>query len=306
MKIVIAGGTGFIGKALVSRFRDQGHEIILLSRGEQSKADSVLRFCPWDARTLGAWAGEFEAADAVINLAGAPIAEKLWTKKQKEIILGSRIQATHAIVQAIAQCERKPKVLINASAIGYYGDVPEGDVTETCPKGSGFLADVCDRWEKEAQGAEKFGVRTVLLRTGMVLGKEGGVLSRMVPLFEFFAGGPLGSGRQWVSWIHREDMVGILFFALENNALSGPMNATAPHPLAMRDFCRALGKILNRPSWLPVPGFVLKLALGEMSEMLLGGQRAIPQKLLGHHYAFRFSDLPEALMDILSKKSRQA
>ena len=302
MKIVIAGGTGFIGKTLVSRLKSQGHEIILLSRGDQPSADSAVRFCQWDARTLGAWADELEVADAVINLAGAAIAEKLWTKKQKEIILDSRIHATQAIIRAIEKSTRKPKVLINASAVGYYGNAPEGDITEKSPKGRGFLADVCDRWEKEARGAEKYGVRTVLLRTGMVLGREGGVLSRMIPPFQFFAGGPLESGRQWVSWIHREDVVGILLFALENNAVSGPVNATAPNPLVMRDFCRALGKVLNRPSWFQVPGFVLKLMFGEMSEMLLGGQKVIPQKLLGHHYSFRFPDLPAALIDILSKK----
>lgn len=255
MKIVIAGGTGFIGKALVSKLKSQRHEIILLSRGDQPSTDSAIRFCQWNARTLGAWADELEAADAVINLTGAAIAEKRWTKKQKEIILGSRIHATRAIVQAIEKSGCKPKVLINASAIGYYGDVPEGDITETDPKGKGFLADTCAQWEKEALIAEKLGIRVVLLRTGIVLGKEGGVLSKMLTPFQFFAGGPLGSGRQWVSWIHRADVVGIILFALENNAILGPINTTAPNPLVMRDFCFELGKILNRPSWAPLPAF---------------------------------------------------
>lgn len=302
MKIVIAGGTGFIGKLLVSRLKIRGHEIILLSRSVQPSTDSALRCCPWDARTLGAWADELEAADAVINLAGAALAGKRWGRRQKEVILGSRIQATRAIVQAIEKSECKPKVLINASAVGYYGDVPEGDVTETSPKGKGFLAETCDQWEKEARVAEKSGVRTVLLRTGIVLGKGGGALSKMIPLFQFFAGGPLGSGRQWVPWIHQEDVVGALLFALENNAISGPVNTTAPNPLIMSDFCHELGKVLNRPSWVQVPAFVLKLVLGEMSEMLLGGQKAMPQKLLEHHYSFRFSDLYAVLMDVLNKK----
>ncbi len=302
MKIVIAGGTGFIGKTLVSRLKSQGHEIILLSRGDQPSVDSNIRFCQWDGRTVGAWANELEAGDAVINLAGAAIAEKLWTQKQKEILLDSRVHATRAIIHAIEKLTRKPKVLINASAIGYYGNVPDGDITEISPKGRGFLADVCDRWEKEARGAEKFGVRTVLLRTGIVLGKEGGALARMIPAFQFFVGGPFGSGKQWVSWIHREDVVGILLFALENHAISGPINATAPNPLTLRDFCCALGKVLNRPSWLPISSSFLKIMLGEMSEMLLGGQKAIPLKLLGHHFSFRFPDLPAALIDILKKR----
>jgi uncharacterized protein (TIGR01777 family) len=276
--------------------------MILLSREEQPSTDSAIRFCRWDARTLGAWTEELEASGAVINLAGAAIADKRWGEKQKEILRDSRIHATRAIVQAIERAKNKPKVLINASALGYYGDVPEGDVTETSPKGRGFLAELCDQWEKEARVAEKSGVRTVLLRTGIVLGKGGGALSKMIPPFQFFTGGPLGSGRQWVSWIHREDVVGTILFALENDAISGPVNVTAPNPRTMRDFCRDVGKVLNRPSWLPVPAFVLKLMLGEMSEVLLGGQRAIPQKLLAHHYSFRFSDLSAALMDILNTK----
>ena len=192
--------------------------------------------------------------------------------------------------------------MINASAIGYYGNVPEGDITEISPKGRGFLADTCDQWEQEARAVEKWGVRTVLLRNGIVLGEGGGVLSKMIPPFQFFAGGPLGSGGQWVSWIHREDVVGAILFALGKNEISGPVNTTAPNPVRMRDFCREIGKVLKRPSWVSVPPFALKLMLGEMSEMLLDGQKAIPQKLLAHHYAFKFPNLQAALLNILNQQ----
>ena len=303
MKIMVAGGTGFIGKALVSQLKNIGHEIILLSRSDRSSTDNALRCRKWDGRTLGEWADELKTTDAVINLVGAPIAEKRWSKKQKEIIVDSRVQATRVIVQAIEKSEPKPKILINASAIGYYGNVPEGDITEISPKGRGFLADTCSMWEKEAEVVEKFGVRTVLLRNGIVLGEGGGVLSKMIPPFQFFVGGPLGSGRQWVSWIHREDAAGVILFALGKNEISGPVNTTAPNPVRMRDFCRAIGKVLNRPSWISVPAFALKLMLGEMSEMLLGGQKAIPQKLLAHHYAFKFPNLQVALRNILNEQA---
>ncbi len=303
MKIIIAGGTGFIGSALVSQLRNKGHEIILLSRGDRTGPDNLLHYLKWDGRTLGPWADEMERADAVINLAGEPIVNKRWTPEQKRMIVNSRIDATRALVGAIEKAKRKPRVLINASAVGYYGNVPEGDVTEAHPMGEGFLAGTCCQWEKESVVAEKMDVRTVLLRFGIVLEKDGGVLRKMIPLFKIFAGGHLGSGRQWFPWIHRDDVVGIILFALDNGAISGPINATAPNPVTMRDFCQELGKVLQRPSWVPVPGFALKLVLGEMSDVLLGGQKAIPQKLLNNNYSFKFSKLEDALRSSLVKNN---
>ena len=301
MKIMIAGGTGFIGGDLVAQLRSKGHELFLLSRSEKKSADSNIHYLPWDGKSSGSWGSQMSAMDAVINLAGEPIAGKRWSAAQKDKILQSRILGTRAIIEAISKSNPKPKLLINASAVGYYGNVPEGDVSETHTKGKGFLADTCEAWENEALRAQAVGLRTVLLRTGIVLERGGGALSKMLPPFQFFAGGPLGSGRQWFPWIHREDVVRILLFALENEAISGAVNTTAPNPVTMREFCRDLGKVMHRPSWAPVPGLALKILLGEMSEMLLGGQKALPEKLLKHQFIFKFPNLEGALADILVK-----
>lgn len=301
MKIMIAGGTGFIGGDLVAQLRSKGHELFLLSRSEKKSADSNIHYLPWDGKSSGSWGSQMSAMDAVINLAGEPIAGKRWSAAQKDKILQSRILGTRAIIEAISKSNPKPKLLINASAVGYYGNVPEGDVNETHAKGKGFLADTCEAWENEALRAQAVGLRTVLLRTGIVLERGGGALSKMLPPFQFFAGGPLGSGRQWFPWIHRQDVVRILLFALENEAISGAVNTTAPNPVTMREFCRDLGKVMHRPSWAPVPALALKILLGEMSEMLLGGQKALPEKLLKHQFIFKFPNLEGALADILVK-----
>ncbi len=298
---MIAGGTGFIGGDLVAQLRSKGHELFLLSRSEKKSADSNIHYLPWDGKSSGSWGSQMSAMDAVINLAGEPIAGKRWSAAQKDKILQSRILGTRAIIEAISKSNPKPKLLINASAVGYYGNVPEGDVNETHAKGKGFLADTCEAWENEALRAQAVGLRTVLLRTGIVLERGGGALSKMLPPFQFFAGGPLGSGRQWFPWIHRQDVVRILLFALENEAISGAVNTTAPNPVTMREFCRDLGKVMHRPSWAPVPALALKILLGEMSEMLLGGQKALPEKLLKHQFIFKFPNLEGALADILVK-----
>jgi uncharacterized protein (TIGR01777 family) len=299
VKIIVAGGTGFIGSALVRELIRKGHELVLLSRTLRKNEGQGPRYLEWDGKSLGPWAEEIETADALINLSGEPVAAKRWSASRKEVILQSRVLPTRVLVDAMSGAVRKPKVLINASAAGFYGDVPDGDIFETSPKGSGFLAETCGQWEKEALRAEALGVRTVLLRTGIVIGKNGGALSKMVPPFLFFAGGPLGSGRQWVPWIHRQDLVNIIFFALENGAISGPVNAASPCPVTMRDLCGALGEVLQRPSWLPVPSFVLRMMLGEMSGMLLGGQKAVPKALLDHHFVFQFPDVRAALREVL-------
>lgn len=304
MHIVVSGGTGFIGKPLLSKLEAENYHTILLTRHPHTSKSKLIKNImleKWDAESDGPWSSTIDGAQAVINLTGESIAAKRWTPEQKEKLISSRIKSTRALVQAIAKAEKKPPVFINASAVGYYGNVPEGDVSETAPKGNGFLADICNQWEEEALKASAFGVRVVLLRIGIVLEKGGGALDKMIPPFKMFAGGPLGSGKQWFPWIHRDDILGAIIFALKNQSLSGPINLTAPNPVRMNQFCSALGKTMRRPSWAPVPAFALKLLLGEMSEMLLGGQKAIPQKLLQSGYAFKHPDLRPALESIIKK-----
>ncbi len=301
MKIVLAGTTGFIGKPLVERLLKSGHTLFILTRDPARLPRSTspkLHALQWDGERQGNWARFMDGADAVINLAGEPIAAKRWTAGQKEKILRSRINTTRAITQAVCSAQQKPKVLVNASAVGYYGAVEAGDVTEEAPRGQGFLAEVCEAWEREAARVMQAGVRLVLLRTGVVLEKGGGALAKMEFPFRVFAGGPLGSGRQWFPWIHCDDELGLIEYALDQEKVSGPLNATAPLPVTMEEFCKALGRVLHRPSWAPVPAFVLKLLLGEMSELLLTGQKAVPQKALEKGYRFKYPDVEGALKAI--------
>jgi uncharacterized protein (TIGR01777 family) len=237
----------------------------------------------------------------VVNLVGEPVAPARWTEEKKERILSSRVKSTRAFVDSMRSIAPRPKVLISASAIGYYG--PHGDeyVTEDTPPASDFLADVCIQWEAEAMKAEEMGVRVVLIRIGGVLESDGGALPAMAIPFRFFVGGPIGQGKQWFSWIHRDDVVGMIHHALENKAVSGPLNATAPNPVTNREFSTALGRALHRPSCFTVPGFVVKLTLGELGSVMLTGQRVIPGKALKAGYRFKFSDVNDALKAIYSK-----
>ena len=238
-------------------------------------------------------------ADAVVNLTGESIGARRWSAKRKQEILSSRVETTRTIVEAIGRTSKKPSTLLNASAVGYYGIVENGEVTENHPPGNDFLADVCVRWEEEARKAERFGVRVVLPRTGVVLAKDGGALRRMTLPFKLFAGGPLGSGNQWFPWIHIEDEIGAMNHILQHPTISGPVNLAAPQPITMRQFCSALGKAMHRPSWAPVPTFVLKIILGEMAEALvLGSQKAVSQKLLDSGYRFKYSSIDDALAQI--------
>ena len=301
MKIVIAGATGFIGKALVKDLLSEGHSLLSLSRKAGHSRDARLQTELWDGRTQGAWAGHLDGADAVINLAGEGIGDKRWSPERKKRLLSSRLDATNALVQAIGNCSRRPKVLVNASAVGFYGNVPNGEVTEAHLKGNGFLSDVCAAWEKEAAKAELLGLRVVLLRFGVVIGEGGGALQKFIPPFRFFAGGPLGSGHQYFPWVHRDDAVGAIVYTLNNDRLSGPINVTAPEGLTMAQFCRALGKAMHRPSWAPVPGLALKILLGEMSDMILTGQRALPKRLQEAGYRFQYPQAAQALEALFQK-----
>lgn len=296
MKIAIAGGTGFIGSALCTRLLERGHSLIMLTRSNSRTSHAPnQKWVTWDPPSPGAWEKVIDGSDGVINLAGEPIVGKRWTEAQKEKIRTSRVGTTRALVTSIAKAGEKPEWLINGSAVGYYG--PRGDeaITEESGPGSDFLSRTCTEWEVEAKKAEDHGLRVVWLRTGIVLGANGGALAKMVPPFKLFAGGPLGSGKQWMPWIHLEDEVGLIEFLMENPDAHGPINATAPNPVTMKEFCKTLGKVLHRPSWAPVPAFALRILLGEMANMLLTGQRALPAEAQRLGYTFRYPTLPEAL-----------
>jgi uncharacterized protein len=296
MKLVIAGASGFIGSALVQRLSQRSDSLKLLSRKPRSPARTADReWLVWDPGVSGDWEKSLDGADGVINLAGEGIANKRWTDGQKELIRSSRIDSTRALVRAIAKTKEKPKFLINASAVGYYG--PRGDetLTEDSAPGKDFLARLCVAWEEEAKKAQDHGVRVALLRTGIVLAKGKGALAKMVTPFKFFVGGRLGSGKQWMSWIHIEDEIGLMLSLLENAAAQGSFNATAPNPVTMEEFCKVLGKVLNRPSWAPVPASALTLLLGEMADMVLGGQRALPKAAEKLGYNFKYPTITKAL-----------
>lgn len=299
---MIAGGSGLIGRKLISCLLQSHYEVTLISRTPE-KADKYftgVQVKYWDAKNLEALTDILDGADAVINLAGESIGAKRWSIFQKERILSSRIASTHAIIGAIKQSKRKPSVLLNASAAGYYGNVPEGEVTEAGLQGKGFLADVCALWEAEALKVQEADVRVVLLRTGIVLANTGGALQNILLPFRFFLGGPLGSGRQWFPWIHLQDEASAILFAMEKEHITGSLNLAAPESVRMSEFCRSLGKILHRPSWMHVPEWILKLVLGEMAEpLLLHGQKMIPQKLIDAGFKFQFPKLEDALKDLL-------
>ena len=302
MNIAILGGTGFIGTQLVQTLALANHHITLLSRNPASAQNPRIPSVEarlWDP--AGNLSQVLEGTDAVINLAGESIGSNRWSKPQKERILSSRVSTTQAIVRAIGHTRRKPTVLLNASGVGYYGHVASGDVTEDSPRGNDFLSGVCARWEEEARSAEQFGVRVVLLRSGLVLAKNGGSLPKLMLPFRLFAGGPLGTGQQWFPWIHLEDEVGAIVFCLMHPEVSGPANLVAPHSVTMSQFCTSLGKAMRRPSWLRVPSVVLKVAIGEMAEgLVLVGQKAILKKLAANGFDFKYQDVDAALGAILN------
>jgi uncharacterized protein (TIGR01777 family) len=305
MNILVVGGRGFIGSALCSRLRDGGHKVTVTTR-RKTISDNEITWSPPELIAPEI----LSRFDGVVNLAGESIVS-YWTKDKKERILSSRTDTTRSIVVSMANADSRPKVLVSASAIGYYGPHDYEPVTEDTQAASDFLADVCVKWEAEAYKAEALGVRVVTVRIGGVLDADGGALPQMVTPFKFFLGGPIGSGKQWFSWIHRDDVVGMMQHAIENDSVSGPINATAPHPVPInataphpvtnREFSDALGKVLNRPSCLAVPGFVVKLTLGELGAILLTGQKVIPEKALATGYKFKYSDVTEALRAIFNK-----
>jgi uncharacterized protein (TIGR01777 family) len=295
-KIIVAGGTGLLGSALVGALQDDRHMVVVLTR--HPTRDNELRWSP-EHDDLS-WTTALDGAHAVINLAGASIAGGRWTTARKAAIHNSRMQATGALVRAIKAAPQPLPIFISSSAVGYYGSRGDEPITETTPAGSDFLAHVCRDWEAAANDLSATS-RVVLLRSGVVLARHGGALPQMALPFKLFAGGPAGSGRQFVSWIHLHDWVAMVKWALATQNIAGPLNVTAPAPVTNEDFSRTLGRVLRRPSWLKAPSFALRLVLGEMADaLLLGGQRVLPEVARQHGFAFRHPTIESALREIYS------
>lgn len=292
MRVSVVGATGLIGGRLAAALLARGDLVVAVSRSGASGVAGAEEV-RWDPAEGPPPPGVTEGADAVVNLAGAPIGGRRWTADRKREIRESRTIPTRMLVDALA-AEGAPRVLVNGSAVGYYGPT-EDEVDESSPPGSDFLADTCVAWEREALRARDHGVRVVLVRTGIVLSAEGGALPRMALPVKLFAGGPIGGGRQWIPWIHIDDEVGLILRALDDDGLSGPLNATAPEPVRQRELARAIAAALGRPAMLPTPAVVLRLAMGEMATLALDGQRAVPRAALARGHAFAHTDVGEAL-----------
>lgn len=297
MKILLTGGTGFIGKELCNRLLQQGHKLTVLSR----KPDQVSTLCGASVKAIK-HLDDIDTQthfDAIINLAGAGIVDARWSSKRKQILLDSRIKTTAQLISYIATAPIKPKILVSGSAIGYYGNQGDTELDENASARDDFAHRLCAKWESTAKQAQDHGVRVCLLRTGLVIGNDGGFLSRMLPPFKLGLGGRLGNGKQWMSWIHRNDIISIIELLLNTTTLAGAFNATAPNPVTNMNFSRCLAKVLKRPALLPVPELILKLLLGEMSELLLGGQRVLPIRVQQENFKFEFSTLEAALQDVV-------
>lgn len=301
-KIIITGATGLIGKKLSIRLTDEGNQVVVFTRDKQ-RAASVLpnmaNYVEWDPMNISAWVNNIDDVDAIINLAGENLFERRWNDEHKKKIEQSRLIITRALVNAIHHVENKPEVFISASAIGYYGFTGEAEVTEESKPGDDFLANVTQKWELEAADVESLGVRRVNLRIGMVLDKNEGALAKMLPAFRFFVGGPLGSGNQWFSWIHIDDLVELFLFTLNNERMKGVYNATAPNPVRMKEFAKLTGKVLHRPSIFPVPETVLRIILGEGAQYITNGSKVLPKRALAEGFNFNYGTIEKALEDLL-------
>jgi uncharacterized protein (TIGR01777 family) len=295
MKILVTGGTGFVGQSLCPQLAAAGHDVVILTRQSaprlpQGRVSAVTRLGDLDASEFG----------AVVNLAGAPIGDARWTDERKRLLLDSRVDTTVRLVEWMARAERRPAVLVSASAVGYYGDQGDQPITEDTPPTPGFTHDLCAAWEREANEAAAIGVRVCVMRIGVVLDKDGGALAKMLPAFRMGAGGRLGSGRHWFPWIHRADVVAVCQWLIDNGQARGAYNVSAPNPVTNADFTRALGRALGRPTVLPMPEAALKLLFGEMSELLLVSDRMLPKRLLDAGFRFRYPELDAALAAIFS------
>jgi uncharacterized protein (TIGR01777 family) len=303
MRMVIAGGTGLIGRTLAQSLMEAGHEVIVLSR-QPEKASGLLPGVAverWDGTTAKGWGLLIEGADAVVNLAGENIAAGRWTAGRKRRIRESRLNAGRAIVEAIEAAKRRPQVLIQASGVGYYGDCGDQLLTEASEAGKDFLAQLAVEWEAGTAGVERLGVRRAVIRTGVVLSSEGGALPCMLLPFRFFVGGRMGGGKQWFPWIHISDEVNAIRFLIDREEAIGVFNLTAPNPVSNADFIRIMGRQLGRPSAVPIPAILLRIVFGEMADVLLFSERAVPQRLEDADYVFQFADIASALRDLLPR-----
>jgi uncharacterized protein (TIGR01777 family) len=299
MKIFMTGGTGFVGTYLAKRFISEGHEVTILTQalsGTELKMTGISYFMG-NPTIKGKWQEAVREHDAIINLAGASVFSR-WTPEQKKILLSSRIETTRNLVESLPDSARNT-TFFSTSAVGYYGFREDEELIETSPFGDDFLARLAYDWEKEAQKAEAKGVRVIITRFGIVLGKNGGALGQMIPLFKYFLGGPLGNGRQWFSWMHMHDLTEAFIFLFNHKDISGAVNLCSPNPVRNKDLAKAIGNVLHRPSFMPAPGFMIKLILGEFGSVLLNGQRVIPRRLLDGGFKFRYPDIEEALKNII-------
>jgi len=300
MKILITGGTGFVGTQLTSRLVKDGHEVTILTRSLKGAKGSLpgISHLQGDPSQKGPWQETIKDHDAVINLAGASIFSK-WTEEHKKAIRESRVNTTRNIVEGIPSHPEKSFPLFSTSAVGYYGFCGDEELTEESPHGDDFLARIASEWEGEALKAREKGARVVITRFGIVMGEKGGALGQMIPLFKKFIGGPIGSGRQWFSWVHIKDLAEAFTFLLKHPEISGPVNVCSPNPVRNKDLAKALGRALRRPSFMPAPGFMIKLALGEFGSVILEGQRVIPKRLLDSGFAFQYPEIDKALQEIV-------
>lgn len=300
MRIIVAGGSGFVGTALTKSLLEEGHQVWILTRNPNTaRLAEGTRGIGWDSRTTTGWGELVSQVDAIVNLAGESLGSGPWTGARKNRILSSRVEAGKAISAAIRQANPRPKVLIQASAVGFYGPHDDEPVTEESAPGHGFLAEVCRAWEASSLPVEELGIRRVVIRTGVVLSKDEGALPRIMLPYRLFAGGSMGNGRQGFPWIHPADEVTGIRFLLENEKAHGVFNLSAPEPLSNADFGRILAKVMRRPYWLPVPAFAMRLLLGEMSTLMLEGQYVLPKRLQELGFHFRFETAETALRDLL-------
>ncbi|MBC3435497.1 TIGR01777 family protein [Pseudomonas sp. BW16M2] len=300
MHILLTGGTGLIGQHLCQMWRQQGHRLTVWSR----RPEQVAKICGTGVRGVARLEdiADDDEVDAVVNLAGAPIADRPWTAARRNLLWASRVTLTEQLLAWLERLERRPQVLISGSAVGWYGDGGERELTEASqPVKEDFASQLCIAWEETAQRAEALGIRVVLVRTGLVLAADGGFLSRLRLPYKLGLGGPLGDGRQWMPWVHIDDQIALIDFLLRHNEASGPYNACAPEPVRNREFAKRLGRALHRPAFMPMPALLLKAGLGELSTLLLGGQRARPVRLLAAGFTFRFNDLQSALDNLSSR-----
>ncbi len=291
MRIVIGGASGYLGRPLVDRLRAAGHDVVRLVRRDPSAPDEVT----WRPNQDALDPSVVDGADAAINLAGVGVGDHRWSDDYRRLIRSSRVNATEALARSIGAAAKPPRVLLNASAVGYYGDTGDREVDEAAPAGTGFFAEVCQAWEAATAPAEEAGIRVVHLRSGLVLGPGGGLLGPMLPLYRLGLGGPLGNGRQWMPWISRADELGAIEFLLTADDVTGAVNLTGPAPVPNKEFARTLGRVLRRPAVLPVPALLLRLVIGDFGREAVISQRVLPAVLAGAGYRFEHPDLESAL-----------